>query len=95
MRCSNGNARIYLDEAEAEDGPPEVIPGSHRLGCIPKPEIFALAETSIWQVITGNAGDLMLLSPLLIHRSRKALRPSGRRVLQMEFLPEVAANTYS
>ena len=45
--------------------------------------------------MTGNAGDVMLLSPLLIHRSRKALRPSGRRVLQLEFLPEVAANTYS
>jgi hypothetical protein len=88
------NARIYLDKAEAEDGPFEVIPGSHRLGRIPKPEIIALAEKSTWKAMTGEAGDLMLLSPLLIHRSRIARAPPGRRVLQVEFLPQQVARVF-
>jgi ectoine hydroxylase-related dioxygenase (phytanoyl-CoA dioxygenase family) len=81
------NCRIFIDRATIEDGPLEVIPGSHRRGRIEQAEIPAAIGKSSWMPITGEAGDLVVLSPLLLHRSRRATEPNGRRVLQLEYAP--------
>ena len=81
------NCRIFIDRATIDDGPLEVIPGSHRHGRIAQAEIPALLEHDRWHPITGSPGDLAILSPLLLHRSRRASEPSGRRVLQLECRP--------
>ena len=76
------NCRIFVDRATMEDGPLEVLSGSHRRGRIEQAEIPTLSGN--WQPLIGEVGDLVVLSPLLLHRSRRAAEPSGRRVLQLE-----------
>jgi ectoine hydroxylase-related dioxygenase (phytanoyl-CoA dioxygenase family) len=78
------NIRIFVDQATIDDGPLEVIPGSHRRGRIEQAEITAAIGHSIWLPLTGESGDAVILSPLLLHRSRRAAEPHGRRVLQLE-----------
>jgi ectoine hydroxylase-related dioxygenase (phytanoyl-CoA dioxygenase family) len=78
------NFRIFIDDATTDDGPLEVIPGSHRLGRIEQAAIPSIVAQSAWHALTGRAGDMVMLSPLLLHRSFKATSPRGRRVLQIE-----------
>jgi ectoine hydroxylase-related dioxygenase (phytanoyl-CoA dioxygenase family) len=86
------NCRIFVDRATVDDGPLEVIAASHRRGRIEQAEIPAVIGRSGWLPLTGEAGDVVILSPLLLHRSRRAAEPSGRRVLQLECLPtDIAA----
>jgi len=80
------NVRIFIDPATDDDGPLEVVPGSHRLGRIEQAAIPRFVDESEWHPLMGNAGDIVILSPLLLHRSRRAIAPSGRRVLQLECL---------
>jgi ectoine hydroxylase-related dioxygenase (phytanoyl-CoA dioxygenase family) len=81
------NCRIFDDRTTSEDGPLEIFPGSHRRGRIEQAEIPAATANGNWLPLTGACGDLMVLSPLLLHRSRRATTPSGRRVLQLECMP--------
>jgi ectoine hydroxylase-related dioxygenase (phytanoyl-CoA dioxygenase family) len=85
------NCRIFVDRTTSDDGPLEVIRGSHRRGRIEQAEIPAVVGRASWHPLTGEAGDLVILSPLLLHRSRRATEPSGRRVLQIECIPEEMA----
>jgi hypothetical protein len=86
------NIRIFVDRATVDDGPLEVIPGSHRRGRIEQAEIPPIVARSGWHSLTGDTGDVVVLSPLLLHRSRRAAEPNGRRVLQLECIPaDIAA----
>lgn len=85
------NCRIFVDRATVDDGPLEVIPSSHRRGRVEQAEIPAVVGQKTWLPLTGDAGDVMVLSPLLLHRSRRATEPSGRRVLQLELIPSELA----
>lgn len=79
------NCRIFVDRATIDDGPLEVMPGTHRRGRIEQAEIPILRGD--WLPLVGDAGDAAILSPLLLHRSRRATDPSGRRALQLELIP--------
>jgi hypothetical protein len=81
------NIRVFIDPATEDDGPLEVMPGTHRLGRIAQSAIPTIADEIRWHALTGNAGDVVVLSPLLLHRSRRAAQPRGRRVLQLECIP--------
>ena len=52
-------ARIHLDAVTMQNGPLQVVPGSHRLDAAPRP-----VET-----ILCSAGDVLLMRPLLSHAS--------------------------
>ena len=72
--------RIHLDAATEENGPLQVLPGSHR---------FDGDEPSVGQpaVIYAAAGDVLAMRPLLSHASG-ASRPGTaqhRRILHLEF----------
>src|SRR5262249_45449427 len=88
------NVRIFIDDATLDDGPLEVIPGSHRLGRIEQADIPEIVARSSWHQLTGDAGDIVVLSPLLLHRSVRAARPRGRRVLQLECIATDIAEQY-
>jgi ectoine hydroxylase-related dioxygenase (phytanoyl-CoA dioxygenase family) len=81
------NCRIFIDRATVDDGPLEVIASSHRRGRIEQAEIPVVVGQKTWLPLTGEAGDVVVLSPLLLHRSRRATEPNGRRVLQLELIP--------
>jgi hypothetical protein len=86
------HCRIFVDRTTFDDGPLEVFPGSHRRGRIEQAEIPAATANGKWLPLTGEVGDVVILLPLLLHRSRRAAEPSGRRVLQLELIPaDIAA----
>jgi len=79
--------RIHLDAMTPENGPLEVLSGSHKTG-------KNLVISGFTQVtITSAAGDVLAMRPLLVHSSGRSLPDCGlhRRVLHLEFsgLPEL------
>ncbi|RYY77246.1 MAG: hypothetical protein EOO52_07155 [Gammaproteobacteria bacterium] len=84
--------RIHLDSASNENGCLKVIPNSHTLGILPA-EVIAnkIASNEIY-FCEVDAGDALIMRPLLLHASNKSVAPSNRRVLHFEFsdwpLPE-------
>ena len=55
--------RIHLDEVTEENGPLQVIPGSHRSG-----KELRLNET-LPRTVLADQGDVLLMRPLLLHAS--------------------------
>lgn len=81
--------RIHLDDTPPENGALRVIPGSHRHGHLGDGEIGCIAgqpEVSC----AAKAGDVLLMSPLLLHASRRATHPARRRVVHLEYAPRHA-----
>lgn len=68
--------RVHLDDMTAENGPLQVLPGSHR-GESARPA----------EAILGQRGDVLFMRPLLSHCSHGSLpgTPRHRRVLHLEF----------
>jgi hypothetical protein len=73
-------ARIHLDDVTAQNGPLRVIPGSHRFYSTGEDEPRDI------EAILCQAGDVLLMRPLLTHSSGNA-QPGGgshRRIVQLE-----------
>lgn len=89
--------RVHLDPADETNGALWVSPGSHRFGRVPASEAAALAGRNGKYLCAVNAGDAVLMSPLILHASRKATSGIPRRVIHLEFagvsLPEPLAWT--
>ena len=79
--------RIHLDDTSRDRGPLEVLPGTHTKGRLNRGQIAAIVASQPTTMCTAKAGDVLLMRPLLVHRS---LRTSGqqRRVLHLEFSPD-------
>ncbi len=78
--CRMVSLRIFLDDCGEDDGPLEVALGSHRFG----PLRGACSKTG---VCLARRGDIVAMSPLLLHRSQRARAPSGaRRMLHLEYV---------
>jgi len=77
--------RIHLDETNSESGVLRVVAGTHSKGRISSKQILDTVEHA--EIIECNAkpGDVLLMSPLLFHSSRKATAPSHRRIVHIEY----------
>lgn len=73
--------RFHLDDVTEENGPLEVIPGSHLNGKVNR------GEQQDIQKILVSAGDVLAMRPLLSHASGKSKTGTTmhRRVLHFEF----------
>ncbi len=73
-------ARIHLDDVTAKNGPLRVIPGSHRYYQTGEDETRELAT------IHCQAGDVLLMRPLLTHSSGHSQPEAGshRRIIHLE-----------
>ncbi len=84
--------RLHLDDAGRENGALRVIAGTHRQGRIHAAQIAALVEKTTAHDCEAKAGDVLLMSPLLLHSSRKARCATHRRIIHIEYsamaLPE-------
>lgn len=78
--------RLHLDETPAENGALKVVAGSHRLGRICSEQIPDLTSDSV-VTCACRAGDILLMSPLLLHSSSRSMVPQHRRVIHVEFAP--------
>lgn len=77
--------RIHLDDCDEDNGPLEVIAGSHvhgRLAAEATARIAARKRTSLCLAVRG---DIVAMRPLLLHRSQRAKTPRARRVIHIEY----------
>lgn len=77
--------RLHLDAADGENGALLVSAGSHRQGRLPEGDIASIVEASAVVLCAASVGDVLAFRPLLLHMSRKSLRPNHRRVIQIEY----------
>jgi ectoine hydroxylase-related dioxygenase (phytanoyl-CoA dioxygenase family) len=77
--------RIDLDGSDAERGALRVLPGTHRLGILPPARVAELARTIEPVTCTVPVGGALSMRPLLLHASSRALQPSHRRIVHLEF----------
>jgi hypothetical protein len=73
--------RIHLDDVTDENGPLEVVTGSHRTGKVLK------LDTGPVQTLLADHGDVLAIRPLVAHASGKSYpgTPRHRRLLHLEF----------
>ena len=77
--------RVHLDPANTESGVLRVVPKTHLCGRVASKELIKIVEGSAVIECNANPGDILLMSPLLFHSSRKAVTPSHRRIIHIEY----------
>lgn len=81
--------RLHLDDTDGEKGALLVVPGSHHLGKIPPTDVPRYTH-AVPHVCNCRAGDVLVMSPLILHSSRRSKNPGRRRVLHFEYAPPEA-----
>lgn len=76
--------RFHLDDTPSSNGALYVIPGSHRHGRIAAGDLPRFTQDDA-VVCECRPGDVLVMSPLLLHSSRRATEPCRRRVLHFEY----------
>jgi phytanoyl-CoA dioxygenase PhyH len=76
--------RLHLDPTPAANGALRVIPGSHRKGPLSDAQRRALQQKPL--TLEANPGDILLMTPLLVHASSSSERPKRRRVVHVDYL---------
>lgn len=77
--------RLHLDECGDDEGPLQIVPGSHRFGRLTPSQIDVLAKEGEMVTVRARPGEVLIMHPLLIHRSAPACVPSHRRVIHVEW----------
>lgn len=80
--------RVHLDRCGPENGPVQVIPGSHRAGRLGSNEIARWRAEHEPVLCTSERGGALVMRPLLLHASSPATVPAHRRVVHLEFAAE-------
>jgi ectoine hydroxylase-related dioxygenase (phytanoyl-CoA dioxygenase family) len=79
------SVRIHLDACALSNGPLRVLPGTHREGKLTSQAIQALRVRCRQAVCLADAGDAIVMRPLLVHASSPAQTPGHRRVIHLDF----------
>lgn len=80
--------RFHCDDCNSENGALEVVPGSHRLGRLTDAETDALTKDASGKILECSAGDIIILSTSIVHRSRPSTSPRHRRVIHVDYCGE-------
>ncbi|HEX8613532.1 MAG TPA: phytanoyl-CoA dioxygenase family protein [Telluria sp.] len=81
--------RVHLDPCGLDDGPLLVVPGSHRAGVLAQLDAAAARDATAPVACIAGIGGAVLMRPLLLHASSRALGQGRRRVLHFVFGPRV------
>jgi len=84
--------RLHLDDCDANNGPLQVISGSHRAGRLDASSIVDWKRRQSPETCIVSRGGALLMRPLLLHASSAANRPRHRRVVHLEFAAESLPN---
>lgn len=77
--------RINLDDCGPDNGPLLVIPRTHSSGFLDDADLERRIAAGPVVECTGAAGDAVVMRPLVLHGSKKSIRPAHRRVAHFEF----------
>jgi ectoine hydroxylase-related dioxygenase (phytanoyl-CoA dioxygenase family) len=77
--------RLHFDPADESNGALRVLPRSHRLGRLSSQRIQELRDGQPDFLCSVNAGDALLMRPLLLHASGRSTSTGHRRVLHIEY----------
>jgi ectoine hydroxylase-related dioxygenase (phytanoyl-CoA dioxygenase family) len=77
--------RIHLDDSTSQNGPLRVVLGSHRMGVLTREAIAELTATPASRECPVPRGGALVMRPLLVHASSKAIVAAPRRVLHFEY----------
>ena len=76
---------MHLDDCPATNGALKVIPGTHCAGVMSPHDIATTARQGRAVTLEARAGDVVTMTPLLVHSSSEALQPRHRRVIHIEY----------
>jgi hypothetical protein len=77
--------RLHIDDCGPDNGPLLTVRGSFRWGRIAASEIATHVGRGTIDICCANAGDVVAMRGLTIHASERALRPSHRRVIHVDY----------
>jgi len=77
--------RVHLDASTSDNGPLRVVPDSHTLGVLTDEEIRSVVNQRGYSECFVSTGGILMMRPLLIHASSKAIAGAPRRVLHIEY----------
>jgi hypothetical protein len=77
--------RLHLDAVGPANAPLLIAPGSHRLGRVAEADMpEAVARSGTFACLAAR-GDAWLYATPILHASERAVEPTRRRVLQVDF----------
>jgi ectoine hydroxylase-related dioxygenase (phytanoyl-CoA dioxygenase family) len=79
------SVRIHLDQCGEENGALRVVSGSHLLGKLPEQQSARMGAEASSAMCPAEAGDAVLMRPLLVHASSASTTPKHRRVIHIDF----------
>ncbi len=85
-------ARIHLDPTGADNGALVVAPRSHLNGKLDSNSIASLTDEGV-VICECQPGDVLIMSPLILHSSKRSTRPDHRRILHFEYAPPDALDS--
>jgi hypothetical protein len=77
--------RLSLDDCGPDNGPLNVLPGSHAVGVLSPVEVARWRRTVAPTACHVPAGGALLMRPLILHASSEAASPGRRRVVHLEY----------
>lgn len=77
--------RVHLDDCGADNGPLEVLPGSHRGGRLDAAQTVAWRAGTPIRTCLVPRGGAVVMRPLILHASSAAEVPGHRRVIHLEY----------
>lgn len=77
--------RLHLDETEHDNGPLDILPGSHLLGRLPAAEAVRRGKEGPCVRCVVGRGDVLAMRLLTVHKSERSARASRRRVLHVDY----------
>jgi hypothetical protein len=77
--------RLHLDKTDESNGALRVLPGSHRFGRLDEDQIRDHRAKGDEHICAANAGDALLMRPLLLHASSRSIIQGHRRILHLEY----------
>jgi ectoine hydroxylase-related dioxygenase (phytanoyl-CoA dioxygenase family) len=79
--------RVHFDDCPAANGALAVVSGSHLNGKLRDAQISAIAADR-YTICAAAAGDVLVMKPLIVHRSSPTAVPAHRRVLHVVYAAE-------
>jgi hypothetical protein len=77
--------RLHIDAVPASNAPLLIALGSHKLGRIAENDVREVVRRCGTVACLAEPGDIWLYATAILHASEAAVRPSHRRVLQVDF----------